>query len=141
MEALAHDGSGARQQLPDGIGVEHSAAGLEQFTQLEPLPFADFYVVRGRALAAFGRGRGDIEELAAALKCIRDEGERLGIRIALPSIETAPLGVGLVLDWAGNADGWGLAFGHLALITLTGPFVLCRLGARSAMLTVAPSSA
>jgi len=28
-----------------------------------------------------------------------------------------PLGVGLVLDWAGNADGWGLAFGRLALIT------------------------
>jgi MFS family permease len=35
-----------------------------------------------------------------------------------------PLGVGLVLDWAGNADGWGLAFGHLALITLTGLFLL-----------------
>ena len=52
-----------------------------------------------------------------------------------------PLGVGLVLDWAGNADGWGLAFGHLALITLTGLFVLCRLGARSAMPTVAASSA
>ena len=52
-----------------------------------------------------------------------------------------PLGVGLVLDWAGNADGWGLAFGHLALITLTGLFVLSRLGARSAMPTVAASSA
>jgi MFS family permease len=35
-----------------------------------------------------------------------------------------PLGAGLVLDWAGNAYGWGLAFGHLALITLTGLFVL-----------------
>jgi len=34
-----------------------------------------------------------------------------------------PLGVGLVLDWAGNADGWGLAFGHLALITCTVPAV------------------
>ena len=28
-----------------------------------------------------------------------------------------PLVVGLVLNWAGSADGWGLAFGHLALIT------------------------
>jgi MFS family permease len=52
-----------------------------------------------------------------------------------------PLGAGLVLDWAGNADGWGLAFGHLALITLTGLFVLRRLGARSAMPTVAAGSA
>jgi MFS family permease len=52
-----------------------------------------------------------------------------------------PLGVGLVLDWAGNADGWGLAFGHLALITLTGLFVLRRLGARTAVQTVAASSA
>ena len=52
-----------------------------------------------------------------------------------------PLGVGLVLDWAGNADGWGLAFGHLALIILTGLFVLRRLGARTAVQTVAASSA
>ena len=52
-----------------------------------------------------------------------------------------PLGVGLVLDCAGNADGWGLAFGHLALITLTGLFVLRRLGARTAVQTVAASSA
>ena len=54
-----------------------------------------------------------------------------------------PLGVGLVLDWAGNVDGWGwgLAFGHLALITLTALFVLRRLGARSAAQTVAVTSA
>ena len=45
-----------------------------------------------------------------------------------------------VLDWAGNADGWGLAFGHLALITTTRLIVLRRLGARSAMPTVAASS-
>jgi MFS family permease len=35
-----------------------------------------------------------------------------------------PLGVGLVLDFVGGAPGWGIAFGHLALITLTGLFVL-----------------
>lgn len=51
-----------------------------------------------------------------------------------------PLGVGLVLDWAGSADGWGLAFGHLALITLAGLFFLRRLGARSAVQTVVASS-
>ena len=54
-----------------------------------------------------------------------------------------PLGVGLVLDWAGNVDGWGwgLAFGHLALVTFTGLIVLRRLGARSTVQTVAVSSA
>ena len=37
-----------------------------------------------------------------------------------------PLGVGLVLDWAGGDGvvGWGLEFGHLAVVTLTGLVVL-----------------
>src|SRR6185503_16619834 len=48
-----------------------------------------------------------------------------------------PLGVGLVLDLVGGPQGWGLAFGHLALITLTGLFFLRRLGARSALQTLA----
>lgn len=41
-----------------------------------------------------------------------------------------PLGVGLILDLAGSDQplGWGLAFGHLAAITLGGLFVLGRLG-------------
>ena len=40
-----------------------------------------------------------------------------------------PLGVGLALDLAGEtALGWGIAFGHLALITLTGLAVLRWLG-------------
>src|ERR1700680_3722992 len=51
--------------------------------------FADFYIARGRALAACGRGQSDMAELAAELERIRDEGERLGIRVALRGIETA----------------------------------------------------
>lgn len=40
-----------------------------------------------------------------------------------------PLGVGLMLDLGGGgALGWGLAFGHLALVTLAGLWVLRRLG-------------
>ena len=43
-----------------------------------------------------------------------------------------PLGVGLALDFAGdNALGWGIAFGHLTAITLTGLLILRRLGTRS----------
>jgi MFS family permease len=41
-----------------------------------------------------------------------------------------PLGVGLALDLAGGDGvlGWGLAFGHLAVVTLAGLLVLRRLG-------------
>jgi MFS-type transporter involved in bile tolerance (Atg22 family) len=37
-----------------------------------------------------------------------------------------PLGVGLVLDLAGGNQvvGWGLGFGHLAVVTLTGLAVM-----------------
>src|SRR5207237_10746544 len=42
-----------------------------------------------------------------------------------------PLGVGLVLDLAGDnlTLGWGLGFGHLAVVTLAGFAVLRGLGA------------
>jgi MFS family permease len=41
-----------------------------------------------------------------------------------------PLGVGIVLDtFGGNTEiGWGLAFGHIAVVTLMGLFILRRLG-------------
>jgi MFS family permease len=40
-----------------------------------------------------------------------------------------PLGVGLALDFLGrDALGWGVAFGHLAVVTLIGLAVLLRLG-------------
>ena len=50
----------------------------------------------------------------------------------MPAGFIGPLGVGLALDFAGdNALGWGIAFGHLAVITLTGLLILRRLGTRS----------
>jgi hypothetical protein len=51
-----------------------------------------------------------------------------------------PLGVGLVLDLLGSSQGWGVGFGHLALITLTGLFFMHRLGARTALQTLAATS-
>jgi tetratricopeptide (TPR) repeat protein len=69
--------------------MEHCAAELEQYTRSEPLPFADFYIARGRALAAFGRGRSDTRELIAELERVRDQGEQVGVRVALPGIKTA----------------------------------------------------
>jgi hypothetical protein len=69
--------------------MEHCAAELERYTRPEPLPFADFYIARGRALAAFGRGQSDTRELTAELERVRDRGEQVGIRVALPGIEIA----------------------------------------------------
>ena len=50
-----------------------------------------------------------------------------------------PLGVGLVLDLVGSSQGWGVAFGHLALITLTGLF-FCAASAREPRCTVVAAS-
>jgi len=68
--------------------VERYAAELETFTSAEPLSWCDFFVARGRALAAYGRGNRDdtlIEELAR----LRDEAERAGLKAALPELESA----------------------------------------------------
>lgn len=42
-----------------------------------------------------------------------------------------PLGVGLALDYAGSETGWVLGFGHLAVVTLAGLFVLRRTARQS----------
>jgi len=68
--------------------VEGTAAELERYTRSEPLPFAEFYIAYGRALAACGRGPSDTTGIVAELQRLLDEGERLGIRVALPGIET-----------------------------------------------------
>jgi hypothetical protein len=73
----------------DWEGAERSAAGLEEFTRSEPLPFSDFYIARARALAAHGARRSDLSSLAAELARLHEEGERLGLRVALPPIERA----------------------------------------------------
>jgi hypothetical protein len=75
--------------LGDWDGVERSAAALARYTQSEPVPFADFYIARGRALAACGRGQSDAPALAEELEDLRAEGERLGLRVALAEIDKA----------------------------------------------------
>jgi len=68
--------------------VECTVAELEQYTRSESLPFAEFYIAYGRALAAWGRGPSDTTGVVAEFQRLLDEGERLGIRVALPGIET-----------------------------------------------------
>ncbi len=100
-EAILHEGCVGHNYLafyPDAIqialdqsdwdAVERYAAALEDYTRPEPVPRTDFFIARGRALAAFGRGRCD-EASLAELARLRDEAARVGLRTALPALEAA----------------------------------------------------
>jgi tetratricopeptide (TPR) repeat protein len=100
-EALIRGGCAGHNQLqfyPDAIevaleigdlgNVEHYAARLDDFARDEPLPWASFHSARGRALAA-AAGRDGDATVATELRRLGEEGERLGLRIALPAIAAA----------------------------------------------------
>ena len=72
----------------DWDGAEFHGTALEAYTRDEPLPWSDFFVARGQALAACGRGRSDAG-LAAELTRLAGEGKRLAFTLSLPAIETA----------------------------------------------------
>jgi tetratricopeptide (TPR) repeat protein len=71
----------------DWHAAERYAAALENYARLEPLPFSDFHIARARALAAHGRGSMAAAPLAMELGRLRAESERLGLLVALPTIE------------------------------------------------------
>lgn len=71
--------------------AEHHAAALDAFAGREPLPWTEFVVARGCALAAADRGRRDAA-LLGELGRLREEGERPGLRIALPTIDDVSAG-------------------------------------------------
>ncbi len=64
---------------------------LEDYTRSEPLPWSEFFIARGRVLAAYGRGRRDAA-LTAEIRRLREDGERLGLRTALPALEAVLAG-------------------------------------------------
>jgi tetratricopeptide (TPR) repeat protein len=82
------DVMGAALNLEDWNSAESYAQALEDFTRAEPLPWSDFFIARGRALAAFGRGGRDAATIDE-LRRLRDEAERIGFMTALPEIEAA----------------------------------------------------
>ncbi len=79
-------------QMAEWDELERYAAALENYTYDEPLPWSDFYIARGRALAAFGRGSGD-EATMQELQRLRDEAERVGLKGAIPALEEALLSI------------------------------------------------
>lgn len=68
--------------------VERYADALEEYTRPEPLPWSDFFIARGRALAIVGRGQHDHRTIAE-LSRLSDEAHRVGFKLAMPAIEDA----------------------------------------------------
>jgi hypothetical protein len=75
-------------ELRDWKAVERYAKALEDFTRPEPLPWADFLIARGRALAAFGAGRRD-QSIMEELERLRSDAIRIGFAASLAPIEDA----------------------------------------------------
>jgi uncharacterized protein HemY len=84
----------------DWDAAERYAAALNDYTRPEPLPLIDFYIERGRALAAWGRSPRDAAAVER-LERLQPEAERAGLRAALPAIEAALAGQTVA---ATNAD-------------------------------------
>jgi hypothetical protein len=86
---LRRDAIDACLDAGDWDGAERFAAALEDYTSAEKLAFSDFYIARARALAAHGRRATAAAVPASELERLRDTGERLGLRVALPQIDAA----------------------------------------------------
>jgi len=68
--------------------VDRYAQALEDYTRPEPMPRSEFFIARGRALAAHGRGNRDQASMAE-LQRLHDEAESIGLKFVLPALETA----------------------------------------------------
>jgi len=82
------DGMDAALQGGDWETALRFADKLKDYTATEPLPWSDYFIRRGRALAAHGQGRRD-DDKVEVLRDLHDEGERIGMRIALPALAEA----------------------------------------------------
>lgn len=68
--------------------AQRYAQALEDYTRPEPLPWADFWIWWGRALAALGRNPTNpaaVEDVKRVLK----EARRIGMRPAIPALQSA----------------------------------------------------
>jgi class 3 adenylate cyclase/tetratricopeptide (TPR) repeat protein len=67
----------------------HHAAALEDFTRQEPTPWSDFFIARGLALSACGRGLRDLA-LVTELHRLQTEGVRLGLLLPMYELSNKP---------------------------------------------------
>ena len=68
--------------------VERYALALQDYTRPEPLPRSDYFIARGRALAAFGRGRRD-ENTLQTLQQLCSEADKNGFKLSRHAIDAA----------------------------------------------------
>lgn len=76
--------------------IERFAQELEEFTRPEPLAGCDFFIARARALSTFGRGSRD-DATMEELQRLRDEADRVGLKIAIPALDKALSSTGAML--------------------------------------------
>jgi class 3 adenylate cyclase/tetratricopeptide (TPR) repeat protein len=82
------DGMEGALERKDWALADRYASALEEYTRAEPLPKTDFFIARGRALAAHGRGDRN-NATASVLRHLRDEATRIGLNSALPALDQA----------------------------------------------------
>jgi hypothetical protein len=75
-------------ELEDWPEAARYASALAEFTSSEPLPWSDFFVARGRALAAVGRGQRG-ETIVRELERLREQAQEFDYRLDLPAIQRA----------------------------------------------------
>jgi tetratricopeptide (TPR) repeat protein len=75
-------------EIDDWNEADRYATALEAFARSEPMPWSDFFIARGRALAAWGRGLRNPENIAE-MQRLREEAERVGLNRALATIDRA----------------------------------------------------
>jgi hypothetical protein len=68
--------------------AEGYCAALEEFSLAEPLPWSEFYIARGRTLAALGRNRRD-QELTQEMERLCNLAAQANIATALPALQAA----------------------------------------------------
>jgi tetratricopeptide (TPR) repeat protein len=64
--------------------ADQYADALKSYTSAEPLPWTDFFIARGRALAALGRGQIN-DAIESDLLRLGDEAARVGMQVSLPA--------------------------------------------------------
>ncbi|MDH3631590.1 MAG: adenylate/guanylate cyclase domain-containing protein, partial [Gammaproteobacteria bacterium] len=82
------DAMETRLRMGEWDEVDRYAQALEDYTRPEPLPRSDYFIARGRALAAHGRGNRD-RAIMAELQHLHDQAESIGRKFVLPALETA----------------------------------------------------
>lgn len=77
----------ARQQ-GDWDEMDRYATALQSYTAREPLPWSDYFIERGRALARHGRGERSVA-LNEELKRLLSDGQCYQLKLALPELQAA----------------------------------------------------